>query len=92
MLGFTLYSWQVYALNKIQKAIESNNNEKLKYWTREFLALTSRQIGKSTAVAILAIWAAQKMFKLNGWNTVHGLWLKNTTAAKAYAHSTTCVM
>ena len=46
MLGVKLYSWQVYFLNKI---IKGDN--------REHVALTSRQIGKSTAVAILCIWS-----------------------------------
>jgi len=50
MLGIKPYAWQVYFLNQIQEAID--DPAKL----REFLALTSRQIGKSTAVAILAIW------------------------------------
>jgi phage terminase large subunit-like protein len=51
MLGFHLYAWQVDFLNRIQQAIDG------KYYTKEFLALTSRQIGKSTAVAILSLWA-----------------------------------
>ena len=51
MLGVTLYSWQVKFLTGIQKAANGD------YWTREFLALTSRQIGKSMSVAILSLWA-----------------------------------
>jgi len=48
MLGIRLYSWQVSFLSKITDPdiVE-----------RVFLALTSRQIGKSTAVAIFSIWA-----------------------------------
>ncbi len=53
MLGMTLYSWQVYFLNKIQQTMGPD----LDSTSKEFLALTSRQIGKSTAVAILALWA-----------------------------------
>ena len=51
MLGMTLYSWQVYFLNNITKAMAKETDQ------REFLAMTSRQIGKSTAVAILSLWA-----------------------------------
>ena len=50
MLGIRLYSWQVDFITRIVKAI--NNN----YWTKEFLALTSRQIGKSLCLSIIAIW------------------------------------
>lgn len=50
MLGFKLYSWQVKFLTDVQKSIEGNSDQK------EFVAITSRQIGKSTALAILAIW------------------------------------
>lgn len=51
MLGIRLYSWQVYFLNKVEKAIVEDDK-------KEFIALTSRQIGKSTALAIFSIWAA----------------------------------
>lgn len=51
MLGFRLYAWQVKFLISIQKAILGE------YFTKEFLVVTSRQIGKSTAIAILALWA-----------------------------------
>ena len=50
MLGLKLYSWQVLFLNRIQKALV---DDKI---TREFLAITSRQIGKSTSIAIFALW------------------------------------
>ena len=48
MLGVRLYSWQVRVLSHI------TDPESLK---RVFLVMTSRQIGKSTAVAILSVWA-----------------------------------
>ena len=48
MLGVRLFSWQVRVLKHI------TDPETLK---RTFLVMTSRQIGKSTAVAILSIWA-----------------------------------
>lgn len=54
MLGLKLYSWQVHFLNKIQEAMAKGK----KLSAKEFLALTSRQIGKSTAVAILGLWAS----------------------------------
>lgn len=50
MLGFRLYSWQVYTLIRWQKALEGG------YWTREFGCMTSRQIGKSTLLAIFCDW------------------------------------
>lgn len=51
MLGLKLYSWQVDFLSRISKSMVDE------YWTKEFLALTSRQIGKSTSVAVLSLWA-----------------------------------
>ena len=48
MLGIRLYSWQVDFLSRVSSPGQVN---------RTFLALTSRQIGKSTAVAIFSIWA-----------------------------------
>lgn len=53
MLNIKLYSWQVYFLTRASKAME-NRTVKMK----EFVAITSRQIGKSTALAILYLWAA----------------------------------
>lgn len=51
MLGLKLYAWQVYFLVMLQKALEDGS------LPREYLALTSRQIGKSTAVSVFALWA-----------------------------------
>ena len=51
MLGIKLYSWQIAFLTRISASMSGE------YWTKEFVALTSRQIGKSTAVAILALWS-----------------------------------
>lgn len=51
MVGFKLRAWQVDFLNRVQRAIHGD------YPTREFLLNTSRQIGKSTCVAILSLWA-----------------------------------
>lgn len=69
MLGIRLYSWQVYFLSKIQGAIEGKTE------TREFAAITSRQIGKSTAVAVLAIWSCvfNKYPGTTGENTLVGI-------------------
>jgi hypothetical protein len=55
MLGVHLYSWQVYWLHKIQLSIE-DRSKGTHDLPREFLAVTSRQIGKSTALAILNLW------------------------------------
>lgn len=52
MLGLKLYSWQVKFLTSIQRTIDKKSDQK------EFVAITSRQIGKSTALAILALWCA----------------------------------
>lgn len=51
MLGFPLYAWQIDFATRIQQAIEGG------YWTKEFVALTSRQIGKSALVGIISLWA-----------------------------------
>jgi hypothetical protein len=50
MLGLKLYSWQVKFLTSIQAAIDGKTKQ------GEFVAITSRQLGKSTALAVLAIW------------------------------------
>lgn len=50
MLGIKLYAWQVKFLITIQQRMEDKSS-------REFIALTSRQIGKSTALAIFSTWA-----------------------------------
>ena len=50
MLGVRLYAWQVYFLEKIQRNMLDVSSD------REFIALTSRQIGKSTALAIFSVW------------------------------------
>lgn len=50
MLGFKLYSWQIKFLKEVEKAINKSTDKRI------YLALTSRQIGKSTAIAIFALW------------------------------------
>lgn len=50
MLGVELYSWQVVALRKVQAAIDGGSDQ------RVFNLLTSRQIGKSTLLQVLALW------------------------------------
>lgn len=56
MLGIKLYAWQVYFLNNVQ---QSALPIKERYSVpKEFGAITSRQIGKSTALAVFSIWAA----------------------------------
>lgn len=52
MLGFKLYAWQIHFLDNIQQSMKKDYKG-----TKEFLALTSRQIGKSTSISILALWA-----------------------------------
>lgn len=53
MLGFIPYAWQIYFVKEMFKVM---NNPTLE--DREFLALTSRQIGKSTIIAALSLWAS----------------------------------
>ena len=50
MLGLRLYAWQVKFLKNI---LDSLNDETAE---REHVAITSRQIGKSTAIAVLSLW------------------------------------
>lgn len=50
MLGIDLYAWQVDFLKKIQEAIDGDSDQ------RHFAALTSRQIGKSTCLQVIALW------------------------------------
>jgi hypothetical protein len=50
MLGIKLRSWQIKMLTEIQKAIEG------KVTNRHYLTMTSRQIGKTTGLSILASW------------------------------------
>lgn len=68
-----IYSWQVYSLALIQKAIENRRNRqiiaevseneyddgwvKLTIDGREFVIITSRQVGKTALLAILSLWA-----------------------------------
>jgi hypothetical protein len=51
MLGVPLYAWQVKFLNTIQEEMVKPEGE------REFVAITSRQIGKSKALSIFCLWA-----------------------------------
>lgn len=51
MLGIRLYSWQVRFLTDIQASMRGEADFK------EFAVMTSRQIGKSWAVAIFCVWA-----------------------------------
>ncbi len=52
MLGIDLYAWQVYFLKDLQDVMEGNVEEE------ECLSITSRQIGKSTSLAIFNSWCA----------------------------------
>lgn len=52
MLGVRLFAWQVEFLSRIERSIRGE------YAAKEFVAITSRQIGKSTAVAIFSLWCA----------------------------------
>jgi len=58
MIGIRLYAWQVYFLTRVQEAMESSNDKLVGTLINEFCAITSRQIGKSTALAILGLWSA----------------------------------
>jgi hypothetical protein len=56
MLGVRLYSWQVRFLTRISEAFNRGDSEEAGRVTKKFLALTSRQIGKSTGTAVLTLW------------------------------------
>jgi len=56
MLGMKLYYWEVSFLHKLQLVL---SGEKLDGVTKTMvLALTSRQIGKSTTLAIFSLWSS----------------------------------
>jgi len=50
-LGIKLYAWQISFLNQVLQAVNKETDK------REFVAITSRQIGKSTCLAIFSLWA-----------------------------------
>jgi hypothetical protein len=52
MLGVRLFAWQVEFLRHIEDSVNGKSDDK------EFVAITSRQIGKSVAIAIFSLWAA----------------------------------
>lgn len=78
MLGIKLYAWQVYFLNNIQEAMKDPDSE------REFIALTSRQVGKSTALAIFSNWCAvfNKYPGTHANNTITGIASASDVQAK----------
>jgi hypothetical protein len=57
MLGIKLYSWQVRFLTRLQEVMNEPDPSVRAVMTKKFLALTSRQIGKSTSTAIFTLWA-----------------------------------
>lgn len=57
MVGVRLYSWQIYSLLPIQELMNEADPVKRASAIRKFLDITSRQIGKSTKVAMLILWA-----------------------------------
>lgn len=78
MLGLRPYAWQAYWLRRIQEAVDEKTP------IREFLALTSRQVGKSTALAILAVWMCvyNKYPGTIGKNTIFGVVSASDVQAK----------
>lgn len=54
MLGIRPYAWQVYAMNEWAQALTDRTRKD----NKSYVVLSSRQIGKSTAVAIFGLWAA----------------------------------
>lgn len=53
MLGVKPRAWQVYAMNEWTQALKDKSTK----LDKESIILSSRQIGKSTAVAIFTLWA-----------------------------------
>jgi len=82
MLGLELYSWQIYFLNEIIEAIEADKH--IIDIDKEFLALTSRQIGKSTAIAVLGLWCCvfNKYAGTKDNNTLYGITSASDIQAK----------
>jgi hypothetical protein len=56
MLGMNLYYWEIDFLHKLQTMLEGGDIDGMK--KTMVLALTSRQIGKSTTLAIFSLWAS----------------------------------
>lgn len=52
MLGMSLRAWQVRFIREIERSVRGESIN------RKFLALTSRQIGKTTIISVLALWVA----------------------------------
>jgi len=67
MLGIRLYAWQVMFLHNIQEEMVKPEGE------REFVAITSRQIGKSLALSVFCLWTTI-------FNKYPGTAAKNTSA------------
>jgi hypothetical protein len=51
MLGFPLRAWQIDFLTRIERAVHGDSTD------RKFLALTSRQIGKTASISVFALWS-----------------------------------
>lgn len=64
MLGIKLRSWQVFFLKKLENSVNGLSPK------RKFAAITSRQVGKSWAVAIFALWLL--VFNKYNGGGVHG--------------------
>lgn len=75
MIGVTPYYWQARILTDIGKAIRGESDQK------KFVILTSRQIGKSSSLAVLAVWSCV----FNHAN--HGI--HNTTKVGSFSMSET---
>jgi hypothetical protein len=56
MLGIKLYTWQVYVLSKVMAVLNEPDPLVRARMKKKFLVLTSRQIGKSTMLAVLNLW------------------------------------
>lgn len=54
MLGIRLYAWQVRFMKDLLGVVNSEHRD---LEQKEFVAITSRQIGKSTLLAIFSIWS-----------------------------------
>jgi len=79
MLGIKPRAWQIYFMNKLQKAIEDGGIQ-----SKEFVALTSRQVGKSTVLAIFSLWCCvfNKYPGTTGNNTLVGIASASDVQAK----------
>lgn len=86
MLGVRMYAWQVDFLSRLQIICNEQDPQARELMNKEFAVMTSRQIGKSFAIAVFDLWAATfnkyPGRKSIGNNTIVGVVSASDTQAK----------